>query len=481
MEALFVVFSMLPFMLNWSRIKVSTFLCFQVDANMKDRQKTLLFFLLMGMSNLFCAAPIPPTITPFPYTVTPSQTPPTITITSTPVTPTQAPKHEYFVSPSGNDSNPGTFADPWKTIQKAVENLEAGDWVYIREGTYEGIQGGWVFQNSGTASQPIVLKNYPGEQVIFRITSATAIDHYIFRCAINPHNPVSWQTPKADHIQISGSDVIPRILSNGVESKMGIVFQGSEGEQSSAIHVSDCDNWEVSGVDFIETAYGIFTEKNNWHLLEEHSTDHWYVHDNRVYNYYRESGMQFNGNFNLIENNEIYKVSDRLDTPHGCQLINLLGNNNIVRGNTLSRLGSTAECLGILFEWDLSDANLVEQNIINDVPVGIVFQGGDGNIIRGNTITASLNPTGPGVKVASYDNINSWPCNDYPGSGSSAEALLPPNDSSHPDYRYYYEQRNCHSMNNVITGNTIIGFDNPWVMTPVVENSNIFSDNILMP
>lgn len=448
---------------------------------MKEKLKIVAFCLLMGMSNLFCAAPIPPTGTPVPVTYTPSEYPSTVTATHSLLTETPPPKHEYYVSPSGDDSNPGTISNPWETIQKAVQTLAAGDWLYIREGTYEGIQGGWVFQNSGTLTQPIVIKNYPGEQVVLRITVASEIDRYLFRCSINPHHPVSWQTPKADNIRISGSDVTPHTLSNGVESKKGIVMQGLEGEQSSAIYVSDCDHWEVSGIDFVETAYGIFTEKNNWHLPEEHSTDHWYVHDNRVYNYYRESGMQFNGNFNLIENNEIYKVSDRLDTPHGCQLINLLGNNNVVRGNTLSRLGSTAECLGILFEWDLSDANLVEQNTINDVPVGIVFQGGDGNVIRENIITASVNSTGPGVKAASYDNITSWPCNDYPSSGSSAEALLPPNDPSHPDYRYYYEPRNCHSMNNVITGNTIIGFDNPWVMIPVVENSNIFSDNLVRP
>ena len=258
-------------------------------------------------------------------------------------------------------------------------------------------------------------------------------------------------------------------------------MQGMEGEQSAGIIASDCDYWEVSGVDFVETAYGIFTEKNNWHQPEEHSTDYWYVHDNRVYNYYRESGMQFNGNFNLIENNEIYKVSDRLDTPHGCQLLNLVGNNNVVRGNTFSRMGSAAECLGILFEWDLSDANLIEQNTISDVPSGIVFQGGDANIIQDNSMTASADSSGSGIKIASYDNRTEWPCNDYVGSGSSAEALIPPDDPTHPDYPYYYTPRNCHSMNNQIIRNTIVGFKADWILGPAFEDSNIFIDNIVSP
>ncbi|MCB0117867.1 MAG: right-handed parallel beta-helix repeat-containing protein [Anaerolineales bacterium] len=443
---------------------------------MKNSLKIMSVIIVLGILNLFCSTPATPSPEPPPVTQT---VPPTVTPTIIP--PTLPPKNIYYVSMSGNDDNPGTLDQPWLTIKKAVETLTAGDLVYIRAGQYEGLQGGWVFRNSGTQAQSITIANYPGEQVVFRITSASAIDHYIFRCSINPHNPSSWQTPKADYIHVIGSDVEPQILSNGVESKKGIVIQGMEGEQSAGIYASDCDHWVVSGVDFVETAYGIFTEKNNWHQPEEHSTDYWYVHDNRVYNYYRESGMQFNGNFNLIENNEIYKVSDRLDTPHGCQLLNLVGNNNVVRGNTFSRMGSAAECLGILFEWDLSDANLIEQNTISDVPSGIVFQGGDANIIQDNSMTASAGSSGSGIKIASYDNRTEWPCNDYIGSGSSAEALIPPDDPTHPDYPYYYTPRNCHSMNNQIIRNTIVGFKADWILGPAFEDSNIFIDNIVSP
>ncbi|GAB1469207.1 hypothetical protein MASR2M66_00830 [Chloroflexota bacterium] len=443
---------------------------------MKNPFKVLSILTVLGALNLFCL--IPATSTP---TLPPATEVASPTITPTPIPPTFLPKNIRYVSMTGNDANPGTLEQPWKTMQKAMETITAGDLVYIRKGQYDGLQGGWVFQNSGTQAQPIALTNYPGEQVILKITNATAIDHYIFRCSINPHNPPSWQTPKADYIRITGSDVEPQILSNGVESRKGIVIQGMEGEQSAGIYASDCDHWEISGVDFVETAYGIFTEKNNWHQPQEHSTDFWHVHDNQVYNYYRESGMQFNGNFNLIENNQIYKVSNRLDTPHGCQLLNLVGNNNVVRGNTFSRMGSTAECLGILFEWDLSDANLIEQNIISDVPSGIVFQGGDANIIRDNSITASADSSGSGIKIASYDNRIEWPCNDYFGSGSSSESLIPPDDLAHPDYPYYYNPRNCHSMNNQIIRNTIQGFETAWLLGPAPEGSNIFTDNITLP
>ncbi|MBS3166413.1 DUF1565 domain-containing protein [Candidatus Woesearchaeota archaeon] len=42
----------------------------------------------------------------------------------------------YYVSLSGDDNNPGTLAQPWKTIGKANQMLQAGDTVLIHAGTY---------------------------------------------------------------------------------------------------------------------------------------------------------------------------------------------------------------------------------------------------------------------------------------------------------------------------------------------------------
>lgn len=418
-----------------------------------------IILLLFGIFHPSCSGPTTP------LTVTPAYPPAEITSP----TPYLIPDNAYYLSLSGDDSNPGTRDAPWQTMQKAVDTLKSGDVVVVRGGQYEGIHTGWSFENSGTEAKPITVTNYPGEQVVFQMPTAEFNDRYIFRCSVNPVAPADGQTTKADYIRIIGSDVPLQTLSNGVQSRKGIVMQGMAGEQSPAIFSSDCDHWEVAGVDFIEVAYGISTKKNNWRTMEEHSPDHWYVHDNRVYSFYRESGMQFNGSFNIIKNNEIYKVSNRLDTPYGCQLLNLLGNNNIVRGNTFSRLGSKANCLGIMFEWDLADVNLIENNRILDVPVAISLQGGDGNIIRNNYFEASTSDSRAGIVIASYDDRTDWPCNE-------PDSISPPDNPTHPEYGYYYPH-NCHSGNNQITGNTFIGFENNWIMQPVEVESNVFENN----
>jgi parallel beta-helix repeat protein len=215
---------------------------------------------------------------------------------------------------------------------------------------------------------------------------------------------------------------------------------------------------------------GMFTFKNSWATWTS-TTDHWYVHDNRVYMFYRESGMQFNGDYNRIENNEIYKVTNTVATPYGCQMINILGNNNVINGNVLSRLGSTAQCIGILFEWDLADANIIEQNRIYDVSNGIQFQGGDNNIIRNNVIYGLGNQFQLGIQINSYDAQSNWPCDEAGGP------LAPVNNPSHPDYQYYYNPRNCHSYGNQIYNNTIHGFVEGIRFYPVVGENTVIRNN----
>jgi len=69
----------------------------------------------------------------------------------------------YFVSPAGNNSNPGTLQYPWLTVTKAAQTLVAGDTVFVRQGTYnERVQP----VNSGTDNNYVVYASYPGELAV---------------------------------------------------------------------------------------------------------------------------------------------------------------------------------------------------------------------------------------------------------------------------------------------------------------------------
>jgi hypothetical protein len=66
-----------------------------------------------------------------------------------------------------SDSNPGTITQPWQTISKANQVLEAGDMVYIRAGTYSITGSGIDPANTGTSGLPITYSNYNDEEVEF--------------------------------------------------------------------------------------------------------------------------------------------------------------------------------------------------------------------------------------------------------------------------------------------------------------------------
>jgi len=74
----------------------------------------------------------------------------------------------YYISPSGSDSNEGSINSPWKTISHASRYLGSGDTLYVRGGIYYG-QGDydWYSGASGTSTNPITFKAYPGEEPIF--------------------------------------------------------------------------------------------------------------------------------------------------------------------------------------------------------------------------------------------------------------------------------------------------------------------------
>ena len=68
----------------------------------------------------------------------------------------------YYVSTTGNNTNPGTLEAPFRTITYAVSKMAAGDTTYVRGGLYT-TEGYINFRISGTPTAPIRLLNYPGE------------------------------------------------------------------------------------------------------------------------------------------------------------------------------------------------------------------------------------------------------------------------------------------------------------------------------
>jgi len=75
---------------------------------------------------------------------------------------------DYYVSPDGDDENPGTFDKPWATWQKAFNSAKAGDVVYFRGGVWYLQPGQTVdlINKDGAPGKYIHFFNYPGEEPV---------------------------------------------------------------------------------------------------------------------------------------------------------------------------------------------------------------------------------------------------------------------------------------------------------------------------
>lgn len=76
----------------------------------------------------------------------------------------------YYLSPSGNDSNPGTEAAPFRTFTAALPKLRAGDTLLVRGETYveNAILNGSATLAKGTPSSRITVQAYPGENPVLQ-------------------------------------------------------------------------------------------------------------------------------------------------------------------------------------------------------------------------------------------------------------------------------------------------------------------------
>ncbi len=79
---------------------------------------------------------------------------------------------EYYVAPTGSDTNPGTLALPFASIARGQTAASAGDTVWLRGGTYQytgttGSANAVLFNKSGTSANPIKYWAYPGETPAF--------------------------------------------------------------------------------------------------------------------------------------------------------------------------------------------------------------------------------------------------------------------------------------------------------------------------
>ncbi len=124
---------------------------------------------------------------------------------------------DFYVSTTGNDLNPGTLDEPWKTIQHAANRALAGDTVYIRGGTYH--EAVTIVGTGSQSSGALVFQSYPGEQAIIDGTSVPWPGMRLrgLVSLLNEHN----------YVIVEGLEVRNFSSSIATQVPVGILFVGS--------------------------------------------------------------------------------------------------------------------------------------------------------------------------------------------------------------------------------------------------------------
>lgn len=98
----------------------------------------------------------------------------------------------YYVATSGNNSNPGTSSQPWRTVAYAASKMVAGDTTYVKGGTYQ--EGVIRFGRSGTSSAPIKLLNAPGEFPVINFINKSQYHRILIQNSASYNKPIGWIT-----------------------------------------------------------------------------------------------------------------------------------------------------------------------------------------------------------------------------------------------------------------------------------------------
>ncbi|MFJ7825502.1 right-handed parallel beta-helix repeat-containing protein [Psychrobacillus sp. NPDC096623] len=124
-------------------------------------------------------------------------------------------KDIYFVSLTGNDGNDGSIGAPWRTIQKAANELEAGETVFVRGGIYsETIK----ITNSGSKEKGyIIFQAFPQEKVILDGESIS----------FKSGNKAMFHLENIEYLKIIGFELRNLIVNSSEKYPAGILVSGT--------------------------------------------------------------------------------------------------------------------------------------------------------------------------------------------------------------------------------------------------------------
>ena len=282
------------------------------------------------------------------------------------------PNSSFYVATSGKNSNPGTQAAPWRTIQHAADTARAGSTVNVRGGIYEELVS---INASGNASDGfITFKSYPGETATLEAAHLTPTDrngvltiHNQSYVRIEGFEIRNFRT--AEHrlaplgIDVNGAGSHIELLKNNVHH----IEQNFDGRDAPG-HGANAFGIAVYGTDAKTPITDLIIDGNEVHHLKTGSSESLVVNGN-VTNF-RITGNVVHDNNNIgidVIGFERTAPDPGVDQARDGVVSGNLVYNITSRGNPAYRIDESSDGIYV----DGGTRILIEQNVIHDVDFGI--------------------------------------------------------------------------------------------------------------
>lgn len=313
----------------------------------------------------------------------------------------------YYVATNGSDSNTGTTSSPFKTIQKAVKVVRAGDTVLIRKGRHKAFD---LSNINGAAGKPITFRGELGAIVDRYLGGGNGLRNIEFyggsyvtidRLELVDSNPVSDPVINCTTNRNVGSKAAIKLNRGGsgkpyphhlIFSNLNIHHTGTVGGTADDSKLLTSHIHNNGNININLLSYGTYLKGKRW-LIRGNS-----IHDNngngiRTGNDASTSTTELLVD-SIIENNLVYDNGGRGAHPSGpikCRIITggdgiavWHGSGNIVRNNIVS--GNHGYGIRINGNTTLSTkSNLVYNNTVyKNRSVGIYSYTGEKTLVRNN-------------------------------------------------------------------------------------------------
>lgn len=243
----------------------------------------------------------------------------------------------YYVSTKGSDINEGTIDQPFNTIKRAMNKMQPGDTIVIREGVYhEAVE---IYQKRGSADAWYTIKNYPGETVTMTGDYKLNINGMNDPDAITFRESSYWKVDGIKITQYTGAGIYVTDKCNYIEMSNLTIWDidyptyrpygtsGIDGANSSNCTVKNCHIYNI----------GLKVDKPKDHgIYIGYSCDNWIFDGNNIHDN-SGAGIQMYGNPNggsncTVVNNKLYN-NHAYGLAIGSNATNNYVNNNLFYGN----------------------------------------------------------------------------------------------------------------------------------------------------